>query len=121
MFLKKRRELDYKRFEKLSENQSQLIQLITGMQEIKLNGAERSKRWEWERVQVKLFKVNLQSISLNQYQEGGTLFLNELKNIIISFYAAKEVIDGHMTLGMMMAIQYININMSRAISQSHWT
>ncbi|MBL7960342.1 peptidase domain-containing ABC transporter [bacterium] len=117
MFMKKRRELDYKRFDQLSDNQSRLIQLITGMQEIKLNDCEKQKRWEWEHIQAKLFKVNMKSLALDQSQQGGTLFINELKNILISFLAAKEVIDGHMTLGMMMAVQYIIGQLNSPISQ----
>jgi len=107
IFLKKRRELDYKLFDQLSNNQSNLIQLIHGMQEIKLHNAEKSKRWDWERTQVKLFKVNVKSLALNQYQQVGSVFLNEVKNIIISFIAAKAVINGQITLGMMLAVQYI--------------
>jgi len=107
IFLKKRRELDYKRFSQLSDNQSNLIQLITGMQEIKLNSCEKQKRWEWEHIQAKLFKINVKSLSVNQFQQAGTLFINELKNIVITFLAAKEVIYGNMTLGMMLAVQYI--------------
>lgn len=107
IFMKKRRDLDYKRFDQMSSNQSNLIQLITGMQEIKLHNSEKQKRWEWERIQAKLFKVSIKSLSLNQYQEAGSTFINEVKNIFISFIAAKAVIDGDITLGMMLAIQYI--------------
>lgn len=117
LFMKKRRELDYKRFDQLSDNQGRLIQLITGMQEIKLNDCEKQKRWEWEHIQAKLFKVNMKSLALDQSQQGGTLFINEFKNILISFFAAKEVIDGQMTLGMMMAVQYIIGQLNSPISQ----
>lgn len=117
VFLKKRRELDYKRFSQLSDNQSNLIQLITGMQEIKLTSSEKQKRWEWEHIQAKLFKINMKSLSVNQLQQAGTLFINELKNIIITFLAAKEVIDGNMTLGMMLAVQYIIGQMNSPIGQ----
>jgi len=106
-FLKKREELDYKRFNQQSSNQSTLIQLITGISEIKLYGAERSKRWEWERIQARLFNLSVASTKLAQWQEAGSFFLNELKNIIITVLAAKAVIDGDMTLGMMLAVQYI--------------
>ncbi|NPA67901.1 MAG: peptidase domain-containing ABC transporter, partial [Chlorobi bacterium] len=106
-FMKKRRELDYKRFSQLSDNQSNVIQLITGMQEIKLHNAERQKRWEWERIQARLFKINVKSLALSQYQQAGSVFLNETKNIFISFIAATSVINGDMTLGMMLAVQYI--------------
>lgn len=107
VFMKKRRELDFKRFSQLSENQSHLIQLINGIQEIKLNGCEKQKRWEWERIQAKLFRVNIKSLSLFQYQQSGSVVINQVKNILITFLAAKSVVDGHMTLGMMLAVQYI--------------
>jgi len=105
--LKKRREIDYKRFSEMSQNQSTLIQLITGMPEIKLNSCEKQKRWEWEQIQARLFRLSLKGLGIDQFQQAGTLFVNELKNIIISFLAAKSVIDGDMTLGMMVSVQYI--------------
>ncbi len=117
VFLKKRRDLDYKRFDQMSSNQSGLIQLITGMQEIKLHNSEKQKRWEWERIQAKLFKVSLKSLSLNQYQTAGSTLINEVKNIFISFIAAKAVIDGDITLGMMLAIQYIIGQLNSPINQ----
>ncbi|MFA7489372.1 MAG: peptidase domain-containing ABC transporter [Mariniphaga sp.] len=107
LFLKKRKEIDYKRFNVASANQSNVYQLITGMQEIKLNNCEKQKRWEWERIQAKLFRVSVKGLILNQYQQAGSIFINQVKNIIISFIAAKGVVEGNMTLGMMMAIQYI--------------
>jgi ATP-binding cassette subfamily B protein len=106
-FLKKRRELDFHRFKQLSENQAKLIELISGMQEIKLNNCEKQKRWEWERIQARLFKVNMRRLSLNQTQAIGSSFINQLKNILISFFAAKLVVDGHITLGAMVAVSYI--------------
>jgi len=117
VFMKKRRDLDYKRFDQMSSNQSNLIQLITGMQEIKLHNSEKRKRWEWERIQAKLFKVSMKSLSLNQYQEAGSTLINEIKNIFISFLAAKAVIDGDITLGMMLAIQYIIGQLNAPINQ----
>ena len=117
IFMKKRKELDYKRFAQLSDNQSNVIQLITGMQEIKLNNCEKQKRWEWERIQARLFKVNVKSLALTQYQQAGSVFINELKNIIISFMAASAVIKGEMTLGMMMAVQYIIGQLNSPIAQ----
>lgn len=107
MFLKKRKELDYKYFNVAAANQSNVYQLITGMQEIKLNNCEKQKRWEWERIQARLFRVNVKGLMINQNQQAGSLFINQVKNIVISFIAAKAVIDGSMTLGMMMAVQYI--------------
>ncbi len=107
LFLKKRRNLDAKRFKFSAANQSQIIQLIHGMQEIKLAGAETSKRWEWEQTQAKLFKWNVKSLSLSQIQQTGALFINNGKNILITFLAAKSVIDGQLSLGGMMSVQYI--------------
>ena len=107
MFLKKRKEIDYRHFYVASENQSNVYQLITGMQEIKLNNCEKQKRWEWERIQAKLFKISVKGLMLNQNQQAGSIFINQVKNILISFIAAKAVIEGNMTLGMMMAVQYI--------------
>ena len=107
LFLKKRKELDHRRFCISSSDQSKVIQLIQGMQEIKLNTCERKKRWEWEHLQAKLFKYRVSNLSLNQYQQGGALFINEGKNIGITFLAAIAVVNGQLTLGAMMAIQYI--------------
>ncbi len=107
IFMKKRRVLDYKRFAQLSDNQSKIIQLIQGMQEIKLNNYEKEKRWEWERIQAKLFRVNVKGLALEQYQDAGSVFINETKNIFITIIAATSVISGNITLGMMMAIMYI--------------
>lgn len=107
LFLKKRKELDYKRFDKAAENQSSIYQLITGMQEIKINGSEKRRRWEWEAIQIKLFKVSIKSLTLSQTQNTGGQFFNELKNILITFIAAKAVLEGSLTLGMMLSVQYI--------------
>jgi ATP-binding cassette subfamily B protein len=107
IFLRRRRELDYKRFQQSAANQSNIVQLVTGMQEIKLNACEKQKRWEWERIQIKLFKVSLKSMMLNQNQQLGAVLINQSKDIFISFLSAKAVIEGQMTLGMMMAVQYI--------------
>lgn len=107
LFMKKRAELDYKRFQQFSLNQSNLIQLINGMPDIKINNCETTKRWEWERIQAKLFKLSLSNTKLAQVQDAGSLFINELKNIFITVIAAMAVIEGQMTLGMMLAVQYI--------------
>jgi ATP-binding cassette subfamily B protein len=106
-FLKRRADLDYKRFNQSSQNQSKVMELINGMQEIKLHNAERQKRWQWEVLQVKLFKINLKGLSLTTAQNSGSQLINELKNIIITFLAAKLVLDGEVTLGMMLSISYI--------------
>ncbi|WP_223816177.1 peptidase domain-containing ABC transporter [Adhaeribacter rhizoryzae] len=107
VFMKRRRDLDYKLFDQMAANQSNLIQLISGMQEIKLQNCERQKRWEWERIQASLFKVSIKTLALNQYQESGSIFINEAKNIFITYMAAKAVISGEITLGMMLAVQSI--------------
>ncbi|TGE22490.1 peptidase domain-containing ABC transporter [Hymenobacter aquaticus] len=107
VFMKRRAELDFRYFDESSGNQSSLIQLVNGMQEIKMNGSERRRRWEWEQIQVRLFKISIKGLSLAQWQTNGSLLINEIKNIIISFIAAKAVIDGQLTLGMMLSVQYI--------------
>lgn len=107
LFLKKRKILDYKRFNVAAANQSNVYQLITGMQEIKLNNCEKQKRWEWERIQASLFRVSVKGLMLSQNQQAGSTLINQVKNILISFIAAKAVVEGNMTLGMMMAVQYI--------------
>ena len=117
IFMRKRRELDFKRFSKLADNQSKLIQLIYGVQDIKLFQAERQKRWEWENIQGSLFKVNIKSLALTQYQEAGGVFINETKNILITFLAATSVIHGDMTLGMMLAVSYILGQLNSPIEQ----
>jgi len=117
LFMKRRRELDHRRFAQLSDNQSNLIQLITGMQEIKLQNCEKQKRWEWESIQARLFRVNIKGLSLQQYQQAGGVFINEVKNVIIIFIAAKAVIDGSMTLGMMLAVQFIIGQLNSPIQQ----
>jgi ATP-binding cassette subfamily B protein len=106
-FLKRRADLDYKRFQQNSENQSKVFELIYGMQEIKLHNAERQKRWQWENIQAKLFKTNLQGLALSQWQNSGSSLINELKNILITFLSAKLVLDGQLTLGVMLSISYI--------------
>ncbi len=116
-FMKKRRELDYRKFTQLADNQSKLIQLINGMQEIKLNNYERQKRWEWERIQARLFRVNVRSLYLQQYQQAGSVFINEAKNILITVLAATAVVNGNMTLGMMVAVQYIIGQMNSPLDQ----
>ena len=117
VFLKQRRKLDYKRFQQAADNQSSIVQMINGMQEIKLNNCEKQKRWEWERIQAKLYKISIQSMTLGQTQQVGGLFIDQTKNVFVSFLAAKAVVDGNMTLGMMMAMQYILGQLNGPISQ----
>jgi len=118
LFLKKRRQLDYKYFEQRAINQSKTYQLINGMQEIKLQNCEQRKRWEWEDVQADLFKVNISSLKLEQYQQAGNVFINETKNILITIIAATSVIHGELTLGMMLAVQYIIGQLNAPIEQT---
>lgn len=116
-FMKYRRELDIKRFSQAAGEQSNLFQLITGMQEIKLNNCETQKRWQWERIQVKLFKISIKGLALEQYQQLGAVFFNQTTNILISFLAARAVVEGEMTLGMMMSLTYIVGQLSSPIEQ----
>jgi ATP-binding cassette subfamily B protein len=116
-FLKRRAFIDHQRFKELSENRSHLIQLISGVQDIKLNNSESQMRWSWEHIQARLFKVNIKALSLEQYQGIGAQVINQLKNILIIFLAAKAVIDGDMTLGMMMAVQFIVGQLNTPIDQ----
>ncbi len=116
-FFKKRKELDYKQFSQVSEEQSKVIELINGMQEIKLHNAERRMRWNWEYVQARLFKIATKSLALEQTQSVGSNFINELKNMFITILSAKLVIDGDITLGMMMAISYIVGQLNGPITQ----
>ena len=102
LFMKYRRELDVKRFEQSANEESNLIQMVSAMQEIKLNNCETQKRWQWERIQVKLFKISVKGLALGQVQQVGAVFLNQTTNIIISFIAAKAVVEGQMTLGMIL-------------------
>jgi ATP-binding cassette subfamily B protein len=117
LFFKKRAAIDYKRFAQLSQEQSKVIELINGMQEIKLHNAEKQKRWGWEYVQARLFKISILDLSLEQYQRVGSNFINEFKNILITVLSAKLVIDGEITLGMMLAISYIVGQLNSPISQ----
>nr|WP_294942621.1 peptidase domain-containing ABC transporter [uncultured Mucilaginibacter sp.] len=116
-FLKRRRQLNYKSFEIASKNQSSIVQMVNGMQEIKLNNSEQQKRWEWEHLQARMFKFNVKNLALNQYQQGGSTFINESTNLLITFLSAKAVIDGQFTLGAMMAVQYIIGQLNSPIQQ----
>lgn len=107
LFLKRRETLDYTRFSQISQEQSKVIELISGMQEIKLHNAEKQKRWDWEYIQARLFRVSMKGLVLEQTQNIGSSTINQLKNILISFLAAKLVINGEITLGMMLSITAI--------------
>jgi len=117
LFLRQRRKLDFKRFDVAAKNQSSLVQLISGMQEIKLAGAERPMRWAWERLQARLFKLQMRGLALSQYQQAGAFSINESKNIFITFLAAQAVITGQLTLGAMLAVQYIIGQLNSPIEQ----
>jgi ATP-binding cassette subfamily B protein len=117
LFLKRREALDYKRFSEVSQEQSKVMELINGMQEIKLHNAEKQKRWAWEYVQARLFRVSIKGLVLEQTQTIGSSVINELKNIFIIFLSAKLVIDGSITLGMMLAISSIVGSLNGPIAQ----
>lgn len=106
-FLKKRAEIDFKNFDQMSQSQTSLVQIINGVKEIKVNNSQRKNRWKWEQIQISLFKTSMSGLKLAQYQSIGSNFINELKNIIITFLSATAVVTGDITLGMMLSIQYI--------------
>lgn len=107
LFTSYRRELDYAKFDQATENQNNLIELINGMPDIKLHNAEKQKRWAWERAQARLFRTSLDTVHIDQIQKSGAQFINEAKNLIVLFYVAMQVVEGRMSLGMLVAIQYI--------------
>jgi ATP-binding cassette subfamily B protein len=116
-FMRYRRKLDNARFTQASANQSNMVQLITGMQEIKLNNCEKQQRWKWESIQVKLFKISIKGTALGQVQQVGSIFFSQTTSLVISFLSAKAVINGDITLGMMMSISYIIGQLSGPIGQ----
>lgn len=107
IFLKRRKVVDYMMFKERAENQSALIELVQGMQEIKLQNSEKKRRWQWVMIQARLFQANIKSLAITQWQDAGANFFSQLKDILITVIAAKAVIDGDMTLGAMLAVQYI--------------
>lgn len=117
LFLKKRKILDYELFALQSANNSNTYQFITAMQEIKLQDCERRRRWEWEDIQSDLFQIQMKVLKLQQTQEAGSVFINEVKNIIITVLAATSVINGQMTLGAMLAVQYIIGQLNSPVEQ----
>ena len=117
VFLKRRKELDYVRFQQASENQSNLVELIQGMPEIKLQGSERKRRQKWASIQAKLFNVSLQSLNLAQLQDAGAFFINQSKDLIITVVAAKAVIDGKISFGMLVAIQGLVAQLNAPLQQ----
>lgn len=116
-FMQRRKLIDYELFEQQAINQNKTYQFITSMQEIKLQDCEQRRRWEWEDVQADLFVVQMKSLKLQQTQEAGSVFINELKNIFITVLAATAVIDGRITLGAMLAIQYIVGQLNSPVEQ----
>lgn len=117
MFLRFRRKLDIARFSQASAEQSSLVQIVTGMQEIKLNNNEKEQRWRWERIQIKLFNISIKGLAFGQYQQIGSVFFSQTTSLIISFIVARLVITGDMTLGMMMSVSYIIGQLSGPIAQ----
>ena len=116
-FLRRRKVLDYELFEQQAINQNKTYQFITSMQEIKLQDCEQRRRWEWEDTQADLFGVQMKSLKLQQTQEAGSIFINEVKNILITVLAATAVINGQITLGEMLAIQYIVGQLNSPVEQ----
>lgn len=117
LFMKYRRKLDHARFAQAAVAQSNLVQIVTGMQEIKIANCEKQQRWKWENIQVKLFNISVKGLALGQYQQLGSVFFNQTTSLLISFIAARSVIEGDMTLGMMLAISNIIGQLSSPISQ----
>lgn len=117
LFMRRRERLDTKMFAQNSANQSKLVQLIHGIQEIKLNTCEQQKRWEWERVQARIFRLNTKGLALAQYQESGATLINEVKNLVVTALVAMFVLRGDMTLGMMMSVQYIIGSLNGPVNQ----
>ena len=116
-FLQRRKVIDYELFEQQAINQNKTYQFITTMQEIKLQDCERRRRWEWEDIQADLFTVQMKSLKFQQIQEAGSIFINEVRNILITVMAATAVINGNITLGAMLAIQYIVGQLSSPVDQ----
>lgn len=117
LFMHKRANLDYMIFTQNANNQNSIIQLITGMQEIKLNACEQQKRWEWEQIQIRIFKLLVKNLSLTQLQASGATLINRFKNLLITAFVATLVVEGKMTLGMMLSIQYIIGQLNGPVSQ----
>lgn len=117
LFMKRRATLDHKMFAQNSANQSTMVQLVNGMQEIKLNVCEQQKRWEWEHIQARKYKLTVKGLALSQYQQSGGVLINQLKNAIITALVAALVIEGEITLGMMLSIQYIIGQLNSPVDQ----
>jgi ATP-binding cassette subfamily B protein len=116
-FLKIRRKINYQTFYLSAKENTATLQLVQGMQEIRLNNAERQKRWEWENIQASVFKLNFKNLNYNQWQQAGATLINNVQDIAITFIVAKLVIDGQLTLGAMLAVQYIIGQLSGPVNQ----
>lgn len=117
IFMKSRGRLDHQRFKQMSVAGSKLISIVNGMQEIKLTQSELSQRWEWEKLQATLFGLKVKGLTLAQYQSAGATFINEITNVLITIVAATAVLKGNMTLGMMLAVQFIIGQLNVPVSQ----
>jgi len=117
LFMKSRGQLDHQRFRQMSTTNSKLIQMVNGMQEIKLTQSELNKRWEWENLQASLFRLRVKGLTIMQYQSSGATFINEVTNILVTIVAATAVLKGQMTLGMMLAVQFIIGQLNVPVSQ----
>ncbi len=116
-FLKKRKEIDYRQFQHLSDHQNTLVEMIEGMRDIKLQGSEEQRRLKWTSIQNRLFRANLAYLSISNYQDAGAAFINQSKNIIITIVAAQAVINGQLTLGMLLAILFITGQLNGPLEQ----
>jgi ATP-binding cassette, subfamily B, bacterial len=106
-FLRFRKKLDWEYFELTAKNQSYWVETISGIQDIKINNYEQAKRWKWEGIQARLFKINLRMLSINNVQNLGASFIDSVKNLLITFFCAKAVIQGEITFGVMISTQFI--------------
>jgi len=106
-FLKIRRKLDWEYFDLISKNQSFWVEAVTAIQDIKLNNYEKPKRWKWEKIQARMYKVNQKVMTVNNWQNSGAQCIDSLKNLLITFVAAKAVISGEITFGVMVSTQFI--------------
>jgi ATP-binding cassette subfamily B protein len=119
LFLKRRKILDYKMFDNVSKTSNQLIHILQGINEVKLSNSEKHKRWEWERIMVNLFKVQMEMLSFNQMQQSGTSILYQIQNLSISLVSALAVMNGEMSFGAMMAVTMISGQFNGAVNQLH--
>lgn len=117
LFLRVRRKINYRTFHISARENNATLQLVQGMQEIRLHNAERQKRWEWENIQAGIFKLNFRTLTYSQFQQAGGMLINQGKDVVITFLVARLVIQGDLTLGTMLAIQYIIGQLSSPIEQ----